>query len=139
MEVIDRELAPLSKDVRSDRRVYVKIRREDVRKMAQFMYKLFEPLRGRLSTVSAVDCRSHFEVLYHFTLSQLGLVLTFRCEVPRHEPVVDSISDIIYGASFIEREIHDLFGIVFRGHPNLERLILPDDWPEGVYPLRRYG
>ncbi|MHC1629175.1 MAG: NADH-quinone oxidoreductase subunit C [Candidatus Nezhaarchaeales archaeon] len=35
--------------------------------------------------------------------------------------------------------MHDLMGIVFKGHPNLERLVLPDDWPEGVYPLRRYG
>jgi Ni,Fe-hydrogenase III component G len=44
---------------------------------------------------------------------------------------------MIKGAEFIEREMHDLLGIDFPGHPNLVRLILPEDWPDGVYPLRR--
>ncbi|RLF12689.1 MAG: hypothetical protein DRJ62_01950 [Thermoprotei archaeon] len=139
LKLIEEELKPIKVEVKNERRAYVEIRREDVRKAAKLMLDLFEPLRARLSTASAVDCRSHFEILYHFTISQFGAVLTMRCRVPRQRPRISSIADIIYGANFIEREIHDLFGIVFEGHPNLERLILPDDWPEGVYPLRRYG
>lgn len=139
LKLIEEELKPIKIDVKSDKRIYVEIKREDIRKAAQLFLELFEPLRARLSTASAVDCRDHFEVLYHFTFSQFGLVLTLRCKIPRHKPEIDSIADIIYGANFIEREMHDLMGIVFKGHPNLERLILPDDWPEGVYPLRRYG
>ena len=44
---------------------------------------------------------------------------------------------LIPGAEWIEREMHDLYGINFKNHPRLERLILADDWPEGNYPLRK--
>jgi Ni,Fe-hydrogenase III component G len=43
----------------------------------------------------------------------------------------------VAAAEWIEREIHDILGIDFKNHPNLKRLILFDDWPEGVYPLRK--
>jgi len=42
-------------------------------------------------------------------------------------------------AEWIEREIHEMFGVNFKGHPNLKHLLLKDDWPEGNYPLRRDG
>ncbi|MEM4425933.1 MAG: NADH-quinone oxidoreductase subunit C [Candidatus Nezhaarchaeales archaeon] len=139
LKLIESVLSPISIDVRSSKRIYVDIRKEDIRKAAKLFLDLFEPLRGRFSTATAMDCRDHFEILYHFSFSELGLVLTVRCKVPRYKPEIDSIADLIYGASFIEREIHDLMGIKFVGHPDLRKLILPDDWPEGVYPLRRYG
>jgi len=41
------------------------------------------------------------------------------------------------GALWIEREMHELLGVNFPGHPNLKKLLLPDDWPDGVYPLRK--
>ena len=46
-----------------------------------------------------------------------------------------TITDIIPGALLYEREIHDLFGVKFEGHPNLEPLILPEDWPRDVHPM----
>lgn len=139
LRFIEVELSPINVDARSNKRVYVDVRKEDVRKAAKLFLDLFEPLRGRLSTVTAMDCRDHFEVLYHFSFSELGLVLTMRCKIPRSKPEIDSIADLMYGASFIEREIHELMGIKFVGHPSPKKLLLPDDWPEGVYPLRRYG
>ena len=57
--------------------------------------------------------------------------------VPRSTDTMESITPWLPGAEFIEREIHDLLGVNFTGHPRMERLILSDDWPEGVYPLRR--
>jgi len=44
---------------------------------------------------------------------------------------------LVPGAILYEREVHDLLGVVFDGHPDLSRLILPEDWPEDVYPLRK--
>jgi len=57
--------------------------------------------------------------------------------LPLKNDVIPTITDIIPGALLYEREIHDLFGVKFEGHPNLEPLILPDDWPADNYPLRK--
>jgi NADH-quinone oxidoreductase subunit C len=61
-----------------------------------------------------------------------------RVQVPESDPVVDSAFDVYPGAEAMEREAYDLFGIVFRGHPDLTRILMPEDW-EG-HPLRKdYG
>jgi NADH:ubiquinone oxidoreductase subunit C len=68
-----------------------------------------------------------------------GILLTVRVNLPLNDDEAPTITDVIHGALLYEREIHDLFGVKFEGHPNLEPLILPDDWPKDVYPLRRSG
>lgn len=120
--------------VKRKNRVYVTVRKEAVRKCAKF---IFESLGARLSTVTCVDKNFRFELIYHFTFDNTGLVLNIKCLIPKYEPKVESVSEIIFGANWIEREIKDLFGVEFVGHPNPERLILSDDWPENEYPLRR--
>jgi NADH:ubiquinone oxidoreductase subunit C len=62
--------------------------------------------------------------------------VSLRTTVKKTNPEVDSITPVIKGAAFIEREIHDLFGVKFRGHPSLKRLILPPRW-KGEPPLRK--
>lgn len=77
----------------------------------------------------------NLELLYHF--SGGAAVLTLRVTLPYSEAVVDSICDIDLAAQLYEREAAELFGIEFRGAPSTEHLVLPDDWPDGVYPLRK--
>ncbi|MEM2083837.1 MAG: NADH-quinone oxidoreductase subunit C, partial [Nitrososphaerota archaeon] len=60
-----------------------------------------------------------------------------KTSIDKNNPEIDTITDIIPGASFYEREIYDLLGVNFIGHPNLKRVILPENWPKGVYPLRK--
>jgi NADH-quinone oxidoreductase subunit C len=61
-----------------------------------------------------------------------------RVQVPESEPVVDSLFDLFVGAEAMEREVFDMFGIRFEGHPDLTRILMPEDW-EG-FPLRKdYG
>ncbi len=78
----------------------------------------------------------------------LGMVHTFhfdkddtyvcvRTSVPENNPVMDSITPDIPNAGWSEREYMDLLGMKFTGHPKPKRLILADDWPEGIYPLRK--
>ena len=55
----------------------------------------------------------------------------------RAEPVLDSIAGVCPAAEWIEREIWELLGVDFRGHPDLRHLLLDDHWPQGDYPLRR--
>ena len=87
-----------------------------------------------LSCLSGVDRGDSLEVVAHLGFSTQVLIKT---RIPKDNPVIDSITDVLPAANLYEREAHDLLGIVFRGHPNLRRIFLPEDWPEGIYPLRK--
>jgi Ni,Fe-hydrogenase III component G len=88
-----------------------------------------------LATISGVDKGETFELLYHFASPVASISL--RVEMPRAEPRVTSICAVIPGAIFYEREIQEMFGITVEGIPDARRLNLPDDWPDGQFPLRK--
>jgi Ni,Fe-hydrogenase III component G len=93
---------------------------------------------GYLTAITGLDLGTEagaIEVLYHFCAG--ATVVTLRVRTPRTTPSVPSICPIIPSASFLEREFSEMFGVVVVGTPNPDRLFLPDDWPEGVYPLRK--
>jgi len=119
---------------RNDKRVYVDVPPEHSLEANGI---LFNEFGGRLATASGRDTRDRIEVLYHYCLDQLNVVVTIRTWGMKPNPEIDSIAQLFPGANFIEREMYDLLGIKFRNHPDPRRLILSDDWPEGVYPLRR--
>ena len=75
------------------------------------------------------------EVLYHFC--QGAAVVTLRIKLTRSVPSVPSICDLLPSASMYERELSEMFGIDVIGTPDSSHLLLPDDWPNGVYPLRK--
>jgi Ni,Fe-hydrogenase III component G len=75
------------------------------------------------------------EALYHFSCK--AAVVTLRVKVPRKAPILPSICGLIPSATLYEREAMDMFGFEFIGTPNTDRLLLSDDWPKGVYPLRK--
>jgi Ni,Fe-hydrogenase III large subunit/NADH:ubiquinone oxidoreductase subunit C len=87
-----------------------------------------------LSTITGVDLGNEIELNYHMACE--GTV-TLKNRVSREKPVTQTITDILPGANLYEREVFDLLGVVFEGHPNLERLMLPERWPQGDYPLRK--
>ena len=119
---------------RNDRRLYIDVPPENTLGANRIT---FEELGGRLATASGMDTRDRIEVLYHYCFDVQDIIVTLRTWGEKPDPEVDSIAQICPGANFIEREMFDLLGIKFRGHPDPRRLILADDWPEGVYPLRR--
>lgn len=89
--------------------------------------------------VSSVDWPDHperFEVVYEFYSIRRRARVRVKTRVPEEACVVDSMTDIWKGADFMEREVFDMMGIRFRNHPNLVRILMPDDYPEG-YPLRK--
>ncbi len=99
---------------------------------------LFEDVPLRFVIATGIDCDDCFEVLYHYAYDELGSVITLKAFIrDRENPAIESITPFLPGAEWIEREIHDILGIDFKNHPNMRRLILADDWPEGVYPLRK--
>ena len=76
-----------------------------------------------------------FEVNYHLVSIPRAKRLRLQVRLSSNDPVVDSLVPVWPGANWLEREIFDLFGIRFNGHPDLRRILLPEDW-EG-YPLRK--
>jgi Ni,Fe-hydrogenase III component G len=98
---------------------------------------VYDDMGGRFAIMTGLEERAGFEVLYHFCFDSEGTVVTLKTKLPSDFPEIDSIGTVLSGALWIEREITDLLGISFRGHPDMRRLILSDDWPEGIYPLRR--
>ncbi|MDX1690780.1 MAG: NADH-quinone oxidoreductase subunit C [Acidimicrobiia bacterium] len=79
--------------------------------------------------------RDRFEVIVQLVSLTLRRRLAVHVAIPGGDPSVPTITPIYQGANFYEREAYDLFGIVFDGHPDLTRLLLPDDW-EG-HPMRK--
>jgi NADH:ubiquinone oxidoreductase subunit C len=127
-------LKTVTTDIRnpSSRRIFLTIPRDELIKTINI---IASELGGQhLSTITAVDTGTSFEVLYHFFLD--GIVITVRTSCPKEDPTVETITNVFPGAILYEREIHDILGIVPTGHPDLRRLVLPDDWVGG-FPLRK--
>ena len=92
----------------------------------------------RLSTVTGVDRyprEPRFEVVYHLHSLERNERLRLKCRLAGDQPEIDSVVPIWRGANWYERETFDLFGIRFRNHPDMRRIMLPEEW-EG-HPLRK--
>lgn len=117
------------------RRQYFTIKKEDIFEVVKF---LFRDLHLRFSIASGVDTPEGIEILYHFSDDKDGIFYSARVLIEdKKSPAIDSITPLFPGGEWIEREIWEMLGVNFVGHPNLKRLLLADDWPEGEYPLRR--
>lgn len=116
-------------------RIHIDCEAENSYAVNKFLFKDV-PLRFVIATgIDAGDC---FEIIYHYACDEIGCVIGLKTFIrDRENPAVESITPFLPGAEWIEREIHDVLGIDFKNHPNLKRLILADDWPEGVYPMRK--
>ena len=88
-----------------------------------------------VSTITGMDLQKQIAILYHFDVKET--TVTVKVVVPTANPEVDSITQLIPGATLYEREVFDMLGVRFKGHPKLERLLLPEDFPKRVYPLRK--
>jgi NADH-quinone oxidoreductase subunit C len=92
----------------------------------------------RLSFITAVDwypVEPRFEVVYNLHSFERNHWLRVKCRVGGESLEIDSVTEVWEGANWYEREVFDLFGIRFRHHPNLRRLLMPENW-EG-HPLRK--
>lgn len=105
----------------------------DVQAMARFIMEAWPPVH--LSTITGVDNGKEIELLYHFVAA--GCALNLRAAVPKGVDQIDTIVPVVPAAIMYEREVMDMFGVVMVGHPDPRRLTLPEDWPQGDYPLRK--
>ncbi len=95
---------------------------------------------GRLSALFANDERSIGGDLAIYAIigyKERGEFLGFKTHVSVEEPIIGSLVPVCSAAAWYEREMHDLFGIIPEGHPDLRPMVLHENWPAGVYPLRK--
>ncbi|MFF2092564.1 NADH-quinone oxidoreductase subunit C [Paenibacillus sp. NPDC058174] len=88
-----------------------------------------------LRNVSGVDYETHLEVVYHLVSLRSGRELAVKIKADREKPEAASATPVWATANWNEREIYDLLGIAFTGHPDLRRIMMPDDWVG--HPLRK--
>ncbi len=88
-----------------------------------------------LSCLCGVDAHDSIFVVYHLYSYALRHSAVLKVRVHKGKPVTQTVTTVWRGANWFERETYDLFGVRFEGHPDLRRILLPDDW-EG-YPLRK--
>jgi NADH-quinone oxidoreductase subunit C len=111
------------------------IAREQIRSAAKTVQKAGYNFFEDLTAVDWFPSVPRFQVSYHILSHSFKERIRLRVMVDEGDAAVDSITPVWPGADFYEREVWDLFGIRFGGHPNLRRIMMPDDWKG--HPLRK--
>ncbi len=116
------------------RRIFIQVSKKTLKKAIQYLAQ--EAGFNHISTITGVDTEEQLESIYHLTHDG-RIELSLKVQTPKDNPVLPTITDIIPGATLYEREVHELLGITFEGHPDLSPLVLPEGWPQDIYPLRK--
>lgn len=120
--------------VRNERRVTLTIDKEKIIDIAGYLY---HECHWRFIIASALESKKGIEILYHFSNDRSGLILNLLVILDKQKPEIESLTCLFEASSWIEREMHEILGIDFLHHPNLEKLISDGNWAEGVYPYRK--
>jgi Ni,Fe-hydrogenase III component G len=136
LKLLKTEFGP---DIISDREIspsrgLVRINPERIVDVSEF---LFIRQGFRFIIASGYDSNEGLEIMYHYMLDESHFILNVNVVLPRENPVIESITPLIKGANWIEREILEILGIEFRNHPQPEPLLSKENWEKGYYPYRR--
>ncbi len=118
--------------------VSVSVKREKIIDICRYLHDETDIHMDYLADLCGVDYpdrRHRFEVVYNLYSIKYNHRLIIKALIPENGPSVDSVVPIWSGANWHEREACDMYGIIFNGHPDLRRILMPEDW-EG-YPLRK--
>ncbi len=115
------------------RRLYLTANRSSIYNICSFMKDSLG--FDHASCISGVDRCDRYQVVYHITSYQSKITAEIIVDLPHDNPEVDSVTPLWGGANWHEREAYDMFGIVFKGHPDLRRVLLPDDYE--FFPMRK--
>lgn len=119
---------------KNQKRIIVTINPDSLLKIAGYLYN---DAGLRFIIATAIHSKRGFEVHYHFSKDISGLILNLHVILDMKNPEVESLSNMFNASNWIEREMHELFGINFLNHPNQDKLISEGNWAEGVYPYRK--
>ena len=135
-KIYEREVAVKKNKFRS---LWVEVKKSAFRDAVEYICHLQK--YPHLAIISSSDLGAEVELIYHFTiyyghhLEELSLGL--RVKLPKSDLKIPTITDLIPGALFTERETQEMMGVEVVGIPDKRRLFLPEDFPEGAYPWRK--
>jgi len=89
-----------------------------------------------LCTITGLDVGDNLQFIYHIA-NKDGIIINLKTEAPKSDPKIKTVTGIYNGAVFYERELEDLLGAQVSGLPEGRHYPLPDNWPEGQFPLRK--
>ena len=119
---------------RTPRRYYIQV---DAEKICEAVKELHNA-GCRFSILSGIDHPDTIELMYHFSFDNEGIILNIVTFISKGNPEIASITSVIKeAAEWIEREVHELLGVDFKGHPGLTPLLLAENWPKECFPLRK--
>ena len=124
----------LGVEVIGPKRLIVAINPKSLPEIANY---LFEEMTYRFIIASALLVDQAIEIYYHFSDDTNGYIVNLDVMLPREKPEIESLANIIYAADWIEREIHDLYGVTFLNHPNPVPFIAHENWKEGAFPYSK--
>ncbi len=116
-----------------------KVRAKDILEIARYLHDDPGMAFDHITDICSADYPDdveRFEVIYHFLSLPHSTRIRLKARVTEDEPTIGTVTPIWKGAEFLEREVYDLMGIKFEGHPDLRRILLPEDYDEG-HPLRK--
>jgi NADH-quinone oxidoreductase subunit C len=120
-------------DRKEKRRIYYTVDKDLIFKFCQYIKDAL--LFDQASCVCGVDRIDRFQTVYHICSYANSVTIEITVDIPHDNPEVDSVTPLWGGANWHERETYDMFGIVFKGHPKLERILLPADYR--FFPMRK--
>ena len=129
------EIAPAATAIEGGEWLNMEVTPADWKNLAMLMRHTQGLDMDYLFCLTCVDWKTHLTMVYHLTSTTHRQTVVFKVKLDRVQPEVDTVCDIWRTAEFHEREVFELFGVDFKGHPDLRKLILPDDW-QG-FPLRK--
>jgi membrane-bound hydrogenase subunit beta len=118
--------------------IWIKVDKDSFKEIVKHLITIQYP---HLAVVSGNDLGKTIELIYHFTLNydeHLGEIsLNISVELPKSNPTIETLCDIIPGALITEREKQEMLGVKIKGIPDERRLFVPEDFPKDVFPWRR--
>jgi NADH-quinone oxidoreductase subunit C len=120
--------------VQQRKRLVIHIRKEALLEIANYF---LDELSYRFIIATGMVSDNGYEIIYHFSDDKNGYVINLLAKLDESKPEIESLSNLINAANWIEREIHELFGIKFINHPNLTKLFSDGNWKDTEFPYAR--
>ncbi len=124
----------LGVEKRGEKRLYVQLKPGAIVGLSRSMHT---GMGLRFIIATAMQTKRGIEVIYHFSDDSSGNIINIRVLLDEKDPEIESLTGIFPAADWIEREMHEIMGINFLNHPNLDKLLSEGNWAEGVYPYRK--